>query len=399
MKSNKISKQRVFDIIQIGRTYDLPSKSFDIALIVMILSNLFIAIFETFEASTPFIPVLDVIEFITVIFFTVEYGLRVWTADLLFPKLEKSKAIRGYVLSWGGLVDLLSFFPYYLPFFMPTGIVAFRMFRIIRILRLFRVNAYSDALSVVSDVIKSKRDQLISSVFILFILMTASSLCMYSLEHEAQPEVFANAFSGFWWAIATLTTVGYGDIYPITMAGKIFGGILTFLGVGVVAIPTGILSAGFVEQYSRIKLLSQYNMEENVRFIRLFINEEHPWKNMKVEDLPLPPEMLIAIIYRNGKTIIPREDSLIKERDQVLLAAEGCSDDIGITLKEFTITERHPWAGRYIKDLDLSKHELLVLVRRDERVITPRGNTLLAVGDSIVLYTKKNISDSETIAI
>ncbi len=276
MKTKTITKKRIFDIIQIGTTYDLPSKSFDIVLIVMILANLFIAIFETFDSSAAYLPLLDSVETVTVVFFTVEYILRVWTSDLLYPKYDKSKAAIRYILSFGGLVDLLSFFPFYLPFFFPTGIVAFRMFRIIRILRLFQINAYSDALSVVTDVLKSKKNQLISSLFILFILMMASSLCMYSLEHEAQPEVFANAFSGFWWAVATLTTVGYGDIYPITMAGKMFGGLLTFLGVGVVAIPTGILSAGFVEQYQKVKQLSQYSMEEDVRFIRLFLTEEHP---------------------------------------------------------------------------------------------------------------------------
>ena len=76
---------------------------------------------------------------------------------------------------------------------------------------------------------------------------------MYGLEHEAQPDVFENAFSGFWWSVSTLLTVGYGDIYPITMPGKVFGIVITFLGVGMVAIPTGILSAGFVEQYTILK--------------------------------------------------------------------------------------------------------------------------------------------------
>ena len=94
--------------------------------------------------------------------------------------------------------------------------------------------------------------------------MLASSLCMYSLEHEAQPDVFTNAFSGIWWAASTLLTVGYGDIYPITTLGKMFGIFITFLGVGMVAIPTGIISAGFVDQYSRIKRMSEYGRESDV---------------------------------------------------------------------------------------------------------------------------------------
>ena len=103
------------------------------------------------------------------------------------------------------------------------------------------------------DILSKKKGQLLSSIFIVFILMVASSLMMYNLEHEAQPEAFANAFSGFWWAANTLLTVGYGDIVPVTMAGKICGTLLTFLGVGIVAIPTGILSAGFMEQVSIVR--------------------------------------------------------------------------------------------------------------------------------------------------
>ena len=148
-----------------------------------------------------------------------------------------------YVFSFSGLVDLLSFLPYYLPVFFPSGAVAFRMFRVARVFRLFRVNAYYDSLGVITEVISSKRQQLFSSVFILLVLMLASSLCMYSLEHEAQPQVFTNAFSGIWWSVSTLLTIGYGDIYPVTTMGKIFSIFITFLGVGMVAIPTGIISA------------------------------------------------------------------------------------------------------------------------------------------------------------
>lgn len=145
------------------------------------------------------------------------------------------------------------------------------MFRVVRIFRLFRINAYYDSLNVITQVLTSKAQQLLSSVFIILVLMTASSLCMYSLEHDAQPQVFSNAFSGIWWAVSTLLTVGYGDIYPITTLGKIFGILITFLGVGTVAIPTGIISAGFVDQYSRIKRISEYGTEADIHFIRIHL--------------------------------------------------------------------------------------------------------------------------------
>ncbi len=174
----------------------------------------------------------------------------------MYPEETEPRAIWKYIISFTGIVDMLSFLPYCLPVFFPTGSVAFRMIRIVRIFRLFRINAYYDSLNVITEVILGKKQQLFSSVFIIIVLMLSSSLCMYSLEHEAQLDVFTNAFSGIWWAASTLLTVGYGDIYPITPLGQLFSIFITFLGVGMVAIPTGIISAGFVNQYSRIKRAS-----------------------------------------------------------------------------------------------------------------------------------------------
>ena len=113
-----------------------------------------------------------------------------------------------YVISFTGIIDLLSFLPYYLPIFFPAGAAVFRLFRVVRIFRLFQINAYYDSLNVITEVIASKRQQLVSSVFLISVLMIAASLCMYSLEHEAQPEVFSNAFSAIWWSVSTLLTVG-----------------------------------------------------------------------------------------------------------------------------------------------------------------------------------------------
>ena len=119
---------------------------------------------------------------------------------------------------------------------------------------LFRINANYDSFHVIRSVLYEKRNQLASSLFIIFVLMMASSLFMYSVEHPVQPEVFRNAFSGIWWSVSTLLTVGYGDIYPITTTGQVMGIVIALLGVGVVAIPTGIISAGFVEQYTKMTL-------------------------------------------------------------------------------------------------------------------------------------------------
>lgn len=123
-----------------------------------------------------------------------------------------------------------------------------------------------------------------------------------------QPEVFKNAFSGIWWSVSTLLTVGYGDIYPVTVLGKMFSIIITFLGVGMVAIPTSILSAGFVEQYSLIKKSTDYLMEKELKFIKLIITKDHNWNEKKVCELNIPRGLILAAVLRNGETLIKSGD-------------------------------------------------------------------------------------------
>lgn len=246
-------KQELFEIIEIGNKSDIPSTIFDIFIVIMIWLNLAVTLAFTFDEFDNYHGILNGLELFTVIIFTIEYILRVWTADRKYKDLPQWKASLKFVVSFYGIIDLLTFMPFYLPFVFPTGIVAFRILRVFRIFRLFKVNAQYDAFNVITSVLEEKRNQLVSSMCLILILMTASSLAIYGLENEAQPDVFRNAFSGMWWAVSTLLTVGYGDIYPITAAGRILGIITAFLGVGLVAIPTGIISAGFVEQYTMIK--------------------------------------------------------------------------------------------------------------------------------------------------
>ena len=237
-------RKRVFEIIQIGNDTDFASRLFDLVMVVMILANIVLSVCLTFRELDHWAPFLLIVETITIVFFTIELVLRLFTADFLYGKGRAGSAVR-YLYSWNGIIELLSIVPFYLPFLFPTGIVVFRMFRVVRILRLLRANTYSDALSTILVVLRQKRSQILSSLLIIFLIMLMSSLLMYSFEHAAQPEVFKNAFSGIWWATSTLLTVGYGDIYPVTTGGQIASIIITFLGVGMVAIPTGILSAGF----------------------------------------------------------------------------------------------------------------------------------------------------------
>jgi voltage-gated potassium channel len=323
----------------------------------------------------------------------------VYTARYLCEDGPEWKAILQYVFSFTGIVDLLSFLPYYLPFFFPEGAIAFRMFRVVRIFRLFRINAYYDSLNVITEVIVSKKQQLLSSVFIVVILMVASSLCMYSLEHDAQPDVFENAFSGIWWAASTLMTVGYGDIYPVTTAGRLLGIIITFLGAGMIAIPTGIISAGFVEQYAKIQKTSELGREMDVSFIKVRLGNRDKWSGSSIKDLGLPSGMVVAAIRRDDIVVVPSPDTVLASGDSLVVAAEGHKENVDIDLKSIVLAGQHPFIGRRIRDLDISRQTYIVMIKRDGRIINPRGDSLLEEGDELVLYTRKFIPEATTISV
>ena len=393
-------RKRVSEIIEVGYDQDWLSRLYDLINALAIVANLAASILYTFEAvRLHFGWLVLTLEQVTVAFFAVDYCLRLWTARALFPGLSEPRAVLKYALSFSGVVDLLSFLPYYLPFFFPAGAVAFRMFRVVRIFRLFRINAYYDSLNVITQVITSKGQQLLSSVFIILVLMLASSLCMYSLEHEAQPEVFTNAFSGIWWSVSTLLTVGYGDIYPITTVGKLFGIIISFLGVGMVAIPTGIISAGFVDQYSRIKRLSEYAHESDIHFIKVSLLPKDPWVGKTIVELGLPAGVIVAAIQRNRKIVVPRGSVELRAGDTLVLGAKSLGNDKHIDLKEMVLRSQNPWNGLPIRELDISRQTIIVMVRRKGNILIPNGDLVLKEGDSIILYTQSHLRDANTIEV
>ncbi len=382
------ARERIFQIIEIGKRKDVASGVFDLFIVITILLNLFITIFNTFDESALYAPTLDRLELVTIIIFTVEYALRLLTVDFLYPGKSYGMALLRFLFSFYGLVDLFTFLPYYLPVVFPAGTVAFRMFRVIRIFRLFQVSTRYDAFNVIINVLYDKRNQLISSVCLILIFMVSASLCMYSLEHDAQPEQFANAFSGIWWSVSTLLTVGYGDIYPVTAAGKVMAIIITFLGVGMVAIPTGIISAGFVEQYTKLRMLELHSETHDLKFVSSVLPKGHSWCGKKVREVRFPPQIILVTILRNGEPMVPNGDTLLMENDTMVIGARHYHGDGSINLKEIIIKQENDWVGRQIKDLDISRQELIVMLRRKGRTIIPNGDTYIREGDAVVMYSK-----------
>ena len=306
-------KKRIFDIIQIGKRDDFISRAFDIFIVAVILANIAVLFLGTFDELRHYAPLFKWVEVITVLIFSVEYALRIWTAEYLYPDESRAKAVRRFLISFDGIVDLLTI----LPFFFLAGFVAFRMLRVVRIFHLFRINAYYDSFNVITSVLYEKRNQIISSIFIILVLMMASSLCMYSAEHGVQPEVFNNAFSGIWWSISTILTVGYGDIYPVTALGRVMAIFISFLGVGAVAIPTGIISAGFVEQYTQMQNKSRPG--GNVRgTVSVTVDDSSPFAGQSVKEIENGYGVDVIAFVRNGAVVLPSDNNEIRKGDILL---------------------------------------------------------------------------------
>ncbi|MCH5194339.1 MAG: ion transporter [Oscillospiraceae bacterium] len=310
-------RKRIFEIIQIGQRGDLPSKAFDFFIAANITLNLLAMFLETFEELAALNPLFTVVETVTVILFCIEYALRIWTADLLYPGVGRGRAVVKFLFSYDGIVDLLTI----LPFFFLSGFIVFRMLRVARIFHLFRLNARYDSFNIIMKVLSEKKNQILSSLFIILVLMMASGVGMYNAEHSVQPEVFSNAFSGIWWSVSTLLTVGYGDIYPITVIGRIMAIITAFLGVGAVAIPTGIISAGFVEQYSRDQNADR-SFDDIKSIGEIYASKENGMAGLTVQEIQQRYDMKIIVLLRGELTLIA-SDTLTVMADDILIVNSG----------------------------------------------------------------------------
>ena len=314
---NKVTKKRVFDILQIGNREDFASRAFDIIIAISIVLNITSLVMSTFDEFEPYYDILSGIEAITICIFCVEYALRIWTAEYLYPDLDRRKAVLRFFVSFDGIIDLLTI----LPFFFLYGFAAFRMLRVVRIFHLFRLNATYDSFNVITKVLNEKKNQILSSVFIILVLILAASLCMYSVEHTAQPDVFRNAFSGIWWSVATIFTVGYGDIYPVTLLGRIMAVVITFLGVGAVAIPTGIISAGFVEQYTQMQNAQSKAIGKR-QTISVSVDKKSPYIDRGIREIESEDGVDVAVLVRDGAILLASDEVVVREGDIMVFQKE-----------------------------------------------------------------------------
>jgi voltage-gated potassium channel len=248
-------KKKVYGIVEAVSHEDLETPEldlFDYFIIVLIILNIIAVILETVQSIYTRIPLLfKYFEYFSIGVFTIEYLLRIWSCTI---NQKYSNPILGrfkFVASPLALVDLFSFLPFYIPMLIPFDLRFIRGFRLLRIIRVFKIGRYSEAARLFGRVLRSKKVELITALAIIFILLIISSSLLYYVEHDAQPDKFQNIPEAMWWGVVTLTTVGYGDIFPITPMGKILSSIISLLGIGLFALPTGLLSAGFIEEIKK----------------------------------------------------------------------------------------------------------------------------------------------------
>ena len=243
-------KKRVYEIVEEAAPGNRASEVFDIFIISLIALNTVALIVGTVEEIHQVAPqAFRVFEIISVAIFTVEYLLRVWscTADPRYAH-PASGRLR-FIVSPVALIDLLAILPFYMVLLVNLRGLDLRFLRAVRLLaRVTRLSRYSSGLRTLARVIHAKRSELLTVIMVLSILLLMASSLIFFAEKEAQPDKFANIPQAMWWSIITLTTVGYGDVFPVTVAGRLLAGLIAIVGIGLFALPAGILGSGFVDE-------------------------------------------------------------------------------------------------------------------------------------------------------
>lgn len=244
-------RKTIFRILDADSTDTGLERAGNLALNVLILANVLGVILGTVQSiEDAYGEFLAEFEAVSLAAFTIEYLLRLWTCTL---KPEYAHPVIGrirYAFSPMALIDLGSFVGVYLPFHTPD-FRYMRIIRMVRVLRVLKLARYSRALQSFGYVMRQKKEELSLIALFLVVLLVVASSSMYFIENDAQPGAFASIPAAMWWGVATLTTVGYGDIYPMTPMGKFLGAIIALIGIGFFALPAGVLSAAFADELAR----------------------------------------------------------------------------------------------------------------------------------------------------
>ncbi len=250
-------QKRVNEILEPGTVDDKTSKRVDVFLATLVIVNIAAVALESVESiGLQFASVFSVIELVSVVIFTLEYLLRFWSAKAKEQVADEEGAHRprrGYVFSFSGLIDLFSILPFYLQAFFPG--LDLRVLRTLRLFRIFKLSNYNSALEDLFSAIEQEKKSFYAAFYLFVLVFIVASSLIYYAEHETQPDVFGSIPEAMYWAIITLTTVGFGDVTPVTHAGKFVAVLTSIMGVSVVALMTGIIAHAFSNQMEKRKLI------------------------------------------------------------------------------------------------------------------------------------------------
>jgi len=241
-------KERLWEILDVAKPGDRASRAFDISILTLIALNVAALVLDSVQSIHQQLGAFfDVFEVISVAVFSAEYLLRVWSCTASPRYASPLWGRVRFALTPLALVDLSAVLPFYLPF-LGVDLRFMRAVRLTRLFRVMKVARYSQAVRTIGRVFAARKEELGVTVFVMLLLLLMASCLMYFAESDSQPDKFSSIPATMWWAVATLTTVGYGDVCPITPLGKVIAGVVSVLGIGMFALPTGILGAGFLEE-------------------------------------------------------------------------------------------------------------------------------------------------------
>jgi voltage-gated potassium channel len=245
-------RNRIYRLLETGEQADLGSRLVNAFLVALILSNVMAVILASMDSfAAAYVDSLRAFELISVAVFTAEYLCRVWTSVEEAGAEGRRSPLRTrlrFLASPGALVDLVAVLPFYLVTLGMLAGVDMRILRLLRLVRLLKLARYAGSLSLLAQVLRENARNFSAAIGMLLIVMLLAATGIYLFEREAQPEDFGSIPSAMWWAFATLTTVGYGDVTPITPLGRVFGAAITVVSVGIVALPAGLLASSFSER-------------------------------------------------------------------------------------------------------------------------------------------------------
>ena len=246
-------KKITHEILETSHGSNLYSLADDIIITCFILVDVAAFVVSTSRYLSPEHQVLLAqIEIISSFVFTIEYVLRLWVCTVDRRYSHRLWGRLTYAMTPLSIIDLISILPFYALLLFPN-LSFVNLIRLFRLLRLLKMSRYSESVRTLGAVFYAKKEELIATAFAVVILLIFASSIMYFVEYEAHPKAFGSILDSMWWGVVTLTTVGYGDIYPITPLGRFLGAILAFLGIGIFALPAGIISSGFSEEVQRRK--------------------------------------------------------------------------------------------------------------------------------------------------